>query len=203
MMGAGFVSASLGYALGREALKGITQPDLRPTAVGEANKKKAAHQAMMIVPEEKILADVQARISGKPASPAAVAPVAPSPTPQVTPPSNGNFPISSEVQGVTLQVLNAQKQGDVLLLNVSLQNSSNTPVKFLYSSLSLTDNQGKMFNANTEGLPGELPPGGEVFAGTISIPLALLAGSETLSLTLMDYPDQQLKFELSGIPVVR
>jgi hypothetical protein len=37
MFGAGIVSAAAGFSIGREALKGITQPDARPT--NKVNRK--------------------------------------------------------------------------------------------------------------------------------------------------------------------
>jgi len=65
MGGAGIVSASWGYALGREALKGITQPDVGPTTPGsEAAQGQPRHQEMVIVPEAKILEEVKGRIDG-------------------------------------------------------------------------------------------------------------------------------------------
>ncbi len=65
MGGAGIVSAAWGYALGREALKGITQPDVRPVPAGsEDAQNQPRHQEMMIVPETKILEEVKGRISG-------------------------------------------------------------------------------------------------------------------------------------------
>lgn len=65
MGGAGVISAGWGYALGREALKGITQPDVRPTTAGsEAAQSQPRHQEMIIVPEAKILEEVKGRIDG-------------------------------------------------------------------------------------------------------------------------------------------
>lgn len=65
MGGAGVISAAWGYALGREALKGITQPDVRPVpAGGEDAQSQPRHQEMMIVPETKILEEVKGRING-------------------------------------------------------------------------------------------------------------------------------------------
>ncbi|GEM_PF-735246 len=65
MGGAGVLSAAWGYALGREALKGITQPDVRPVPPGsEDAQSQPRHQEMMIVPETKILEEVKGRISG-------------------------------------------------------------------------------------------------------------------------------------------
>ncbi|MBW4653670.1 MAG: hypothetical protein KME20_11635 [Kaiparowitsia implicata GSE-PSE-MK54-09C] len=62
MVGAGVVSAAWGYALGREALKGVTQPDVRPTVLSEG-ESQARTDDVLIIPEEKILEDVKARVN--------------------------------------------------------------------------------------------------------------------------------------------
>jgi hypothetical protein len=69
--------------------------------------------------------------------------------------------------------------------------------------LNVTDDQGRALSAITEGLPGELPPTGEAFSGTVSIPTALLEDAKKLSMTLTDYPDQKLQLKMSEIPVAR
>jgi hypothetical protein len=66
MFGAGVVSASWGFTLGREALKGITQPDVRPTnnmGVRKANTPGA--KQMLILKEEDIIKSVNRQIEGK------------------------------------------------------------------------------------------------------------------------------------------
>ncbi|QQE63524.1 hypothetical protein GFS31_01900 [Leptolyngbya sp. BL0902] len=63
MMGAGVVSASWGFTLGRQALTGIRQPEARPTSgtpVANANTPSAATFAN----EAEILEQVKARING-------------------------------------------------------------------------------------------------------------------------------------------
>jgi len=52
-------------------------------------------------------------------------------------------------------------------------------------------------------LPGELPPDGQEYSGTVSIPAALIENAQKLSLTLTDYPDQRLQLKMSEIPVAR
>lgn len=104
---------------------------------------------------------------------------------------------------MTLEVRSASQQGGSLLLNVSMKNEGSSAVRFLYSFLNITDDQGRALSAITEGLPGELPANGEEFSGTVSIPTALLENSQKISLTLTDYPDQKLQLKMSDIPVVR
>jgi len=68
MIGSGIVSASWGYALGRQALTGVRQPESRP-ANGSATMADSSHQQLRLVQEEEILDSVEARISGNLASP--------------------------------------------------------------------------------------------------------------------------------------
>jgi hypothetical protein len=59
MLGAGFVSSMWGFTLGHEALKGVTQPDVRPIK-DIADKQKAApgKEGLTILREEDILTKV-------------------------------------------------------------------------------------------------------------------------------------------------
>lgn len=222
MLGAGFVSAMWGFTLGHEALKGVTQPDIRPTKkLAEAQQVSLGKEGVKILREEDILVNVNDYIKGKgkdskseseEKKPTPVkSPPEQKPTPEptatqtsaTTTNANSKLPVQSQDRGVTLQVSSASQQGGSLLLNVSLKNSGTTPVRFLYSFLNVTDDQGRALSAITEGLPGELPPNGETFTGTVSIPTALLEDAKKLSLTLTDYPDQKLQLKMSEIPVSR
>jgi hypothetical protein len=82
-----------------------------------------------------------------------------------------------------------------------MKNQSPKTVKFLYSFLNVTDNQGRPLSATADDLPGELPPNGETFEGTVSIPTALLNNAKEISLNLTDYPNQQVQLKVSGIPL--
>jgi len=223
MLGAGFVSAMWGFTLGHEALKGVTQPDVRPTKKLADNKQATpGKEGVAILREEDILVNVNEYINNKgkesktdkkdaQANNSSQSQATPKPSPQAssTPVSFTNtnsdlkLPVKSQDRGVTLEVRSANQQGGSLLLNVSLKNNGANAVRFLYSFLNVTDDQGRALSAITEGLPGELPPNGEEFSGTVSIPTALLEDAKKLSLTLTDYPDQKLQLKMSEIPVAR
>lgn len=65
MVAAGVVSAAWGYALGREALQGITQPDVRPASnVGESDGNPPHRDELILLKEADILEDVEARMNG-------------------------------------------------------------------------------------------------------------------------------------------
>lgn len=239
MLGAGFVSAMWGFSLGHEALKGVTQPDVRPTKKLANNQEvEPGDKEVVLLSERDILVNVHAYIhdqdkdkdsntdnnnsesksqteTEKPDESAAEnqqsegeaesseSDVFDTETSFTSSGSNQNLPLKSQDRGVTLEVRSANLQGGSLLLDVSLKNEGNNPVRFLYSFLNVTDDKGRALSAITEGLPGELPSNGEEFSGTVSIPTALLDDAKALSLTLTDYPDQKLKLKMSEIPVAR
>jgi len=134
----------------------------------------------------------------QPASPSPP-PARPSPPPRSTP--SPPPPQVAPSGQVAMQVLSVRREGGQVVLNVAVQNNSPEAVRFLYSFLNVTDDNGRSINALTQGLPGELPPNSPVFQGTIRIPASSLAGSRSLSLSLADYPSRRYQVGVSGIPV--
>lgn len=212
MAGASIASGIWGFALGHEALKGVSQPDARPTAKKTGGKETLLDsKPLVMLKEPDIIKSVKATIQRKEKEGEAeqkeekrderAKTLSPEqPQPQTATPGPG-FPAISQDKGVTLEVRSARQQGGSLVLDVSLKNEGNSAVRFLYSFLDVTDNRGRALSASTEGLPTELPPNNQPVAGTVSIPTAVLDGAEQISLTLTDYPDQQLRLQTSGIPV--
>ncbi|MBD2098173.1 hypothetical protein H6F90_24190 [Trichocoleus sp. FACHB-591] len=214
MFGAGLVSAAWGFALGRQALRGITQPDVRPTSklVGRDKNKPLRREEVMILKEEDILKRVKGRIEGKDKAddaPAnkdrnkALSDGASSDSDSKTAIAQPGFPVVGRDQDVSLEVDTVQKQGGSLLLNVKMRNEGKQNVRFLYSFLNITDQRGRALSATAEGLPEELPPASGPFSGTVSVPMSLLDGADKLSMTLTDYPEQKLQLKLSSIPITR
>lgn len=212
---AGVVGVGLGSALGRDALSGVTQPDFglssRTAGQGDTAPEPAPGQAIAFVSEQTILDQVKARVTsrkGTPPTPIPPAPVSVSADPsetsssKATPQKQVGFPIASQDGGVLMEVTGAKPDGGALVFEVTLRNEGTKSVRFLYSFLDVTDNQGRPLSATTDGLPGELLPLSDTFAGSIRIPRALLEGVEQITISLTDYPDQKLKLKLSSIPVL-
>lgn len=224
MLGAGFVSSMWGFSLGHAALKGVTQPDFRPTKkLADNQQASSSKEGVTLLKEEDILVNVHAYINGNGEESQAESQEesaqesSQSDTEEnsstsealsteasfTSTSSTQNLPLKAQDRGVTLEVRSTDLQGGSLLLNVNLKNEGADSVRFLYSFLNVTDDKGRALSAITEGLPGELPGNGEEFSGTVSIPTALLDDAKELSLTLTDYPDQKLKLKMSEIPVAR
>jgi hypothetical protein len=216
MVGIGILSSSWGYALGREALKGITQPDTRPgSSLLNAEAIPPRREAVALLSEEEILADVKAHVTQyTDANRPVVTVTEPQDNPSdaqtpimeaeesfISATAPGQLPVSDEDQGVMFQVLTVRQERDALVLDVSVQNQGDETYRFLYSFMELEDDQGRMFSGNTEGLPTDLRAGDGPFYGTVSLPIALLDGANSLSLSLTDYPDQQLNLQIPQIPL--
>lgn len=209
MFGAGFTSSVWGYNLGRSALKEITQPDVRPSNLNNKKKNAARPEGVSFLKEQDIVATVKKRMEGKDAEvakdtkkPATTPANNAKPKPTETTKAKSVFPIVSRDGGISLEVVNATREGNSLILNVNLKNEGQQSVRFLYSFLNITDDKGRALSASVEELPGQLSPNSKVYEGTVTIPTALVENSKELSLSLTDYPDQKLQLQMSGIPVV-
>ncbi|MEG4306628.1 hypothetical protein [Microcoleus sp. D3_18a_C4] len=213
MFGAGVTSSVWGFTIGREALQGTTQPDVRPSNNAGSGKPgtTASKDQVSILKEKDILTTVKARVEGRDPEKTAGAnnktekasskpAAAKKPAAQN---ASAKFPLNSRDGGITLEVSAASQRNNSMLLDVSMKNEGSQAVRFLYSFLNVTDDRGRALSATAEDLPSELPPNGQVFYGTVSIPTALLENAKEVSLTLTDYPGQKLQLQISGIPVAK
>lgn len=213
MLGAGSVSAILGFDIGSKALKGVTTPDARPTTKFASSKAANVSQTgVALLREEEILKIVKSRIEGKTKAAKSDKPddededskskQKPEEKPkEVEEKPQAGFPINAENQGISFVVQSARISGGDLTLKVNMQNKGADTVRFLYSFLDVTDDKGRTLSASTQGLPTELPGNSAVFSGTVSIPTPLLDDVKKISLALTDYPAQKLRLEVSNIPV--
>lgn len=206
MLGAGVASGSWGYKLGREALKGITQPDVRPTNNLINNKRRSSTQIEVALLKEKdIIKNVKARMDGTDKTPdqesskKTESKSQKKKTEKVE--TSVTLPLSSRHSDVFIEVSSVRQRSGYLVLDVNLKNEGSETVRFLYSFLNVTDNQGRTLSATAEDLPGELPPNSDTYQGTISIPMTLLDKAKDISLALTDYPNQKVQLKLSGIPI--
>ncbi|UNU23633.1 hypothetical protein [Microcoleus vaginatus] len=213
MFGAGVTSSVWGFTIGREALQGTTQPDVRPSNNAGSGKPAtpASKDQVKILKEKDILTTVKARVEGRDPEKTAGANTktdkpSSKPAPAKKPAAqnvSAKFPLNSRDGGITLEVSAASQRNNSMLLDVSMKNEGSQAVRFLYSFLNVTDDRGRALSATAEDLPAELPPNGQVFYGTVSIPTALLENAKEVSLTLTDYPGQKLQLQISGIPVAK
>jgi hypothetical protein len=209
MLTAGTLSAYLGFAIGSQALRAVTQPDV--TTDRKSSKQQQVddrHKGLTIIDEKEILTEVDNQIKAKQKQSqlkqqAKEEQKSLDRIQQQQEAKSSSFPIRDTAGGVTLEVLQAHRQGDSLLLDVNLKNEGSETVNFLYSFLDVRDDRGRFISVIPDNLPGQLPANGQSFTGTLKIPTVLLDNVENLSLTLTDYPAQKLELKLTNIPVTR
>ena len=210
MLAGGSASAYIGYLMGREALKVVTQPDINSEqSLDKKQPLGGTHKGLKIVTEREVLINVYNYIEAKKKGNRFVEQ---SLNQQLLDESTNKssesdkdpaFPISNRSGDVTLEVSQAHREGNSLTLNVKMKNEGSQSRRFLYSFLDVRDDRGRPLSAITEGLPGQLPANGKNFSGKFRIPLVLVDQTRNISLTLTDYPEQNLELKLEKIPVVR
>jgi hypothetical protein len=208
MLGAGLASAFSGFSIGRDALKGITQPDSRPqkTRMKSANAKDAK-DGIVFMNEADIIKSMKERLASTAKGGGQVSKASDETKgDQAKPPEKptvpmAQLPLSNNIDGVTLEVISSRKEGDARLLDVTIKNSSPKMVQFRYTFLTITDDQGRIVAAETIGLPSEIPTNSETFSGSVKLPSASLKDAQTVTLQLSDYPEQKIQFRLADIPI--
>ena len=210
MLGAGGASAYIGYLMGREALKVVTQPDTDSEQTIDGKKPLGgSHKGLNIVEEQTILVNVYNRIHQKENSSSSQKQSLRNVDGLKRSEGTNNvikpdyFPLRDRSGDVTMEISQARIEGNSVILDVNLKNESSEPVRFLYSFLDVRDENNRPLSAIADGLPGELPANGKNFAGKFIIPVTLIDNSQNISLTLQDYPEQKLTLKLESIPVVK
>jgi hypothetical protein len=214
MLSAGLVSAFSGFSVGREALKGITQPDSRPNkgkAKAASSSESSAKDGMVLMKEDDIVKSMKERIAGTAkggGSKGDKAEDKKTDTPKTDkveekkPADNlAKFPIVNNTQGVSMEVVSTRREGDATLLDVSMKNAGATPVQFRYTFLTVTDDKGRVVQAETIGLPSDIPANSEAFSGSIKLPTSNLQDAKSVTIQLGDYPEQKIQIRLTDIPI--
>jgi hypothetical protein len=228
-LSAGIYGFNWGARLGQEALVGIKQPDSSGSSVfrgeGKPSSSPAPDPNTISPPPFLLETDIIKRVKDQMGTPQATPSVSnpngkgnpsnnpsnnpngsPSPSPSSSPKGTvafaPGFPYSTQSEGVALDVLGVEADGgQSLTLKVSIKNEGTQTVRFLYSFLTVTDNQGQALGSSVEGLPSELPALSGSFTGEIQIPRVNREGLKTINVSLADYPDQTVKLNIEGIPV--
>ncbi len=222
MLGAGAASAFYGFSLGYEALQGVKQPENNPTYQlarhrGSDIEDSSRREGIQLVSERQILVAVYDQIYAqeqqflKDAQSSKIVTSTdssfinePDIEEQDSAPESTEasvFPISTTDNDILFEIVNGQMLDSQWVMEVNLQNNSRQSVKFFYDFLEIEDDQGRLLTGVMEGLPEELPANNQKYVGEIQIPSIVLSQSESISLTLKDYPTQNVSLKLSDIPV--
>ena len=212
MLAAGIMSGFLGFVSGHEALKGVTQPDIRPNNSKGGNKQNPKTKGLEIISEQELIAGVkkqmgifdpkqdsqQAKDAKKQASEFEKA--------VKNDPKTGlpllKLPIVTENQGIMMTVKSIGSKGNDVKLEMTIANYGSQPVKFWQGTINVTNDRSQPIEATTTGLPNSLAANGKETKVMLIIPKNVLDKVKSVSLQLTDV-DKKLQLEASGVPVGR
>jgi hypothetical protein len=190
MLLAGIGSGIIGFASGHAALKGVTQPDVRPNT-GTGNS-----QGVKILKEDDIIAKAKKVISlsdgkEKPKSPQ---------DGNSKLPSTVTLPVTVEDQGISMVVKSIKTENNEIKLDLGLKNSGSQSIKLDQDLLKLSNGDGNNISGEIVGLPNELDATGKEASIKITLDPNTLGNSERLSLELTDW-ERKIKLNASNLPV--
>jgi hypothetical protein len=210
MLAAGIMSGVLGFVSGHEALKGVTQPDIRPNNTKGGNAQNLKTKGLELLQEQELIANVKKQIGiEEPKKDAQQAKDAKKQAqifekavkndPQAGIPVV-TLPIVREDQGIEIAVKSIDAKSANVKYTVTLVNRGSQAVNFGQSTVSVTTDRSQTLNAITTGLPSSLLANGKEAKVTVTIPKNALDKVKTVSLQLTD-TDKKLQLEISGLPV--
>ena len=210
MLAAGIMSGVLGFISGHEALKGVTQPDIRPNNTKGGSAQNLKTKGLELLQEQELIATVKKQIGiEEPKKDAQQAKDAKKQA-QIfekavkNDPQSGipvvTLPIVREDQGIEIAVKSIDAKSANVKYEVTLVNRGSQAVNFGQSTVSVTNDRAQTLNATTTGLPSSLLANGKEAKVTVTIPKNALDKVKTVSLQLTD-TDKKLQLEISGLPV--
>jgi hypothetical protein len=210
MLAAGIMSGVLGFVSGHEALKGVTQPDIRPNNNKGSNPANINTKGLELIQEQELIATVKKQMGveepkkdaqqAKDAKQKAAAFEKAVKNDPKTGLPIANLPIVSEDQGIRLTVKSIQSKGSNLELRVALANNGSQPVNFGQGTINVLNDRSQGISSSTSGLPNSLAASGKETQIVLTIPKNALDKVKSVSLQLTDV-DKKLQLEASGVPV--
>jgi hypothetical protein len=210
MLAAGIMSGVLGFVSGHEALKGVTQPDIRPNNNKGGNQQNTNTKGLELIQEQEVLASVKKQMGiDEPLKDAKQAKDAKKQAAEFekavkNDPKTGlpisKLPIVKQDQGITMTVKSIVPNGNSLRMELTLSNHGSQPVNFGQGTISVTTDRAQTINATTSGLPSSLAANGRDVKVFLNIPKNMLDKVKSVSLQLTDV-DKKLQLEATGLPI--
>lgn len=210
MLAAGIASGVIGFISGHEALKGVTQPDIRPNNNKGGNQQNIDTKGLELIKEQEVIANVKKQMGiDEPKKDAQQAKDAKKKAAEFekavkNDPKAGlplvRLPIVKEDQGITMTVKSIESKGNSVKIGMTLSNRGSQPVNFGQGTIGVTNDRSQTINASTNGLPSSLAANGQEAKVTLTIPKNALDKVKSVSLQLTDV-DKKLQLETSGVPV--
>jgi hypothetical protein len=209
MLAAGIISGVLGFISGHEALKGVTQPDIRPNNNKGGSQQNINTKGLELVQEQDVIANMKKQMGieepkkdsqqAKDAKQKAAAFEKAVKNDPKTGIPVAKLPIVRDDQGISMTIRSIESKGNNVKLDVTIANRGSQPINF-GQGITVTNDKAQGISANTSGLPSVLAASGKEAKITISIPKNALDKVKTISLQLTDV-DKKLQLEAAGIPV--
>lgn len=209
MLAAGILSGVLGFVSGHEALKGVTQPDIRPNNNKGGNQQNINTKGLELIQEQELIASMKKQMGveepKKDAQQAKDAKQKAAAFEQAVKndPKTGlpfsKLPIVREDQGISMIIKSIESKGNNVKLELTIANRGSQPVNF-GQGISVTNEKSQGISSITNGLPTSLAASGKEANVTLTIPKNALDKVKTVSLQLSDV-DKKLQLEASGVPV--
>jgi hypothetical protein len=210
MLAAGILSGVLGFISGHEALKGVTQPDIRPNNNKGGSQQNTSTKGLELIKEQELIANVKKQmgveeplkdaLQAKDAKKQAAAfEKAVKNDPKTGLPTS-KLPIVKQDQGIMMTVKSIESKGNNIELHLTLSNHGSQPVNFGQGKVIVTTDRSQPIDANTIGLPNSLAANGKDASAIVTIPKNALDKVKSVSLQLTDV-DKKLQLEAAGVPV--
>ena len=210
MLAAGIASGVLGFISGHAALKGVTQPDIRPNNTKNGSQQNLNTKGLELLQESELIASMKkqtgvedpkqdAKQAQDAKKQAKAFETAVKNDPKVGIPV-ATLPIVREDQGIVMAVKSVKSEGNNVKLEVTVSNQGSQPINFGQGTIEVKNDRDKGISSSTAGLPGTLPASGKEVKITLTIPKSALEKSKSVSLQLSDV-DKKLQLEASGVPV--
>ena len=205
------MSGVLGFVSGHEALKGVTQPDIRPNNKG-GNKQNQNTKGLELILEQELIANAKKQMGTE--EPKKDARQAKDAKKQAdvfekavkNDPKSGlpllKLPIVTEDQGIMMTVKSIASKGNDVKLELGLVNHGSQPVNFGQGTINVINDRERGIGTTTTGLPNSLAANGKEAKVMLIIPKNALDKVKSVSLQLTDV-DRKLQLEASGVPVGR
>jgi hypothetical protein len=210
MLAAGIMSGVLGFISGHEALKGVTQPDIRPNNNKGGNQQNINTKGLELINEKEVLANAKKQMGiDEPRKDAQQAKDAKKQAAAFekavkTDPKTGlpivKLPIVTEDQGITMVVKSIESNSKRVKIAMTLSNRGSQVVNFGQGTIGVTNDRSQNVISSTNGLPRNLAANGQEVKFTLTIPKNALDKVKSVSLQLTDV-DKKLQLETSGLPV--
>jgi type III secretory pathway component EscV len=214
MLAAGIFSGVMSFIMGHAALKGVTQPDIRPNNTNRADRYNANTKGLELIDEQDLIADVKKQIgqydpkidsaearqqAAKAKKQATAFEKAVKNDPKVDLPGV-RVPIAVEDQGIVMKVQSIKSDKNNFNFGLALVNQGSQSVNFGNNKIEVVNDKSQGISANTIGLPSSLPANGKEIKFNLTIPKNALDKVKKISLQLTDV-DNKLQLEAAGIAV--